>query len=76
MGGNAGFRHSYCSQLADLGLSIDQIQKQVGHADRRSTERYTRRQLASERRAINEMRGQVVEFTKDKRSQKMNTENK
>lgn len=59
-----GFRHSYCSQLADLGLTIDQIQRQVGHADRRSTERYTRRQLASERKAINEMLGQVVKFEK------------
>jgi integrase len=59
-----GFRHSYCSQLADMGLGIDVIQKSVGHADRRSTERYTRRQRASERRLINESRGQVVEFKK------------
>jgi integrase len=58
------FRHSYGSQLADMGLSIDVIQRCMGHKDRRSTERYTRRQRASERRLINEARGKVLEFRK------------
>lgn len=62
----AAFRHSYCSQLADMDLPIDIIQKTVGHKDRRSTERYTRRQKASERRLINEARGKVLEFKKVK----------
>jgi len=59
-----GFRHSYCGQLADLGIPAETIQRCVGHKDRRSTERYTRRQRASERRAINEMRGQVIPINK------------
>jgi integrase len=58
------FRHSYASQLADMNVPIETIQKCLGHKDRRSTERYSRRQRASERRIINEARGKIIEFKK------------
>ena len=46
-------KHTFCSWQAAMGTSLQVIAKTVGHADIRSTERYSHLQIDSLRESIN-----------------------
>ena len=59
-------RHSLGCQLLDMGYDLDHVRQQLGHTDITTTKRYAVRQDETLKNALENRRGNVIEFPRKK----------